>query len=60
MYPAYDVFKTLKDNYGIWICPNGGELANKVFRVGHIGDLTLRDNSKLINAMKDMQYKGLL
>lgn len=57
---AYDVFKTLKDNYGIWICPNGGELANKVFRVGHIGDLTLRDNSKLINAMKDMQYKGLL
>ncbi|MDE6677756.1 MAG: aminotransferase class V-fold PLP-dependent enzyme, partial [Ruminococcus sp.] len=41
---AYDIFTILKDEYGIWICPNGGELAEKIFRVGHIGCLTKEDN----------------
>ena len=36
---AYDIFLTLKNEYGIWICPNGGELKDTVFRVGHIGAL---------------------
>lgn len=58
--PAYDIFITLKDEYGIWICPNGGELKEKVFRVGHIGDLTKDDNDKLIDALKDMQKRGLI
>ena len=57
---AYDIFITLKDEYGIWICPNGGELKDKVFRVGHIGDLTKDDNDKLIDALKDMQKRGLI
>lgn len=57
---AYDVFTLLKDEYGIWICPNGGELADKVFRVGHIGALTKEDNTKLVNALKDLQRRGLL
>ena len=57
---AYDVFLNLKDNYNIWICPNGGELKEKVFRVGHIGNLSIEDNKKLINALKDMHIKGLL
>ncbi len=57
---AYDIFVTLKDEYGIWVCPNGGDLANKVFRVGHIGDLTEQDNEVLANALKDMQKRGLL
>mgnify|MGYP000491336495 FL=1 len=26
---AYDIFTVLKDEYGIWVCPNGGELADK-------------------------------
>ena len=34
---AYDVFTMLKDEYGIWICPNGGEMKETIFRVGHIG-----------------------
>ena len=58
--PAYDIFITLKDEYGIWICPNGGELKDKVFRVGHIGALTKDDNDKLIDALKDMQKRGLI
>mgnify|MGYP000862957989 FL=1 len=57
---AYDVFTKLKDEYGIWICPNGGELADKIFRVGHIGALTKEDNTTLVNAFKDLQKCGLL
>lgn len=56
---ANDVFNILKDEYGIWICPNGGELKDKIFRVGHIGDLTIKDNDKLIEALKDMREKGV-
>ena len=57
---AYQVFTTLKDEYGIWVCPNGGELADKIFRVGHIGALTKEDNTTLVNALRDMQQRGLL
>ena len=57
---AYKVFMTLKDEYGIWICPNGGDLKSTVFRVGHIGHLTHKDNTTLVNALKDMQRRGLL
>ncbi len=57
---AYKVFEILKDEYDIWICPNGGEMKNKVFRVGHIGYLTHDDNTVLIDALKDMQKRGLL
>ena len=57
---AYRIFEILKDEYGIFVCPNGGELAEKVFRVGHIGHLTKEDNQKLVDALKDMQDRGLL
>ena len=51
---AYDIFLKLKDEYGIWICPNGGVLKDKVFRVGHIGALTASDNDALIAALKEV------
>lgn len=57
---AYRIFEILKDEYGIFVCPNGGELAEKVFRVGHIGHLTKEDNQKLVDALRDMQDRGLL
>lgn len=57
---AYDIFLCLKDEYGIWVCPNGGDMKETVFRVGHIGALTHEDNSKLIDALKDMQQRGLI
>lgn len=57
---AYDVFMTLKDEYGIWICPNSGEMKETIFRVGHIGALTKDDNTTLVNAFKDLQKRGLL
>lgn len=57
---AYEIFKILKDEYNIWVCPNGGDLADKIFRVGHIGDLTIEDNTTLINALEDMKKRNLL
>lgn len=57
---AYDIFTILKDEYGIWVCPNGGALAQTLFRVGHIGALTKEDNAALIDALKDMHLRGLL
>lgn len=48
---AYDIFLKLKDEHGIWVCPNGGELKDRVFRVGHIGALTVADNDRLIAAL---------
>lgn len=57
---AYDIFLKLKDEYGIWICPNGGDMKNTVFRVGHIGALTHEDNTTLINAFKDLMNRGII
>ena len=57
---AYKVFEVLKDEYGIWICPNGGDLAQKVFRVGHIGSITNDEIDKLIFAFEDLVKRGLL
>ena len=57
---AYEIFLELKNHYNIWICPNGGDLKSTVFRVGHIGFLSHEDNTTLINALKDMQKRGLL
>ena len=57
---AYDIFVTLKDEYNIWICPNGGDLSDKVFRVGHIGALTKKDIDTLLDAFLDMQKRDLV
>ena len=55
---AKTIFTTLKDEYGIWICPNGGDMAETVFRVGHIGNLTVDDNAKLVEALKYIIERG--
>ncbi len=57
---ATEIFTTLKDEYGIWICPNGGALADTLFRVGHIGALTPEDNTVLVDAFKDLQKRGVI
>lgn len=57
---AYAIFETLKDEYGMWVCPNGGNLKDLIFRVGHIGDLKKDDYDKLILAFKDLQKRGII
>lgn len=51
---AYDIFTVLKDEYRIWVCPNGGELRDRIFRVGHLGALTKEDNTTLVEAMTEV------
>ena len=57
---AYQIFLKLKDEYGIWICPNGGDMKDTVFRVGHIGCLTKADYDCLINALIDLKDKKFI
>lgn len=57
---AHKVFEIIKDEYGIWICPNAGDIAEKVFRVGHIGSIKTEEIDILIKAFKDLVKRGLL
>ena len=57
---AYEIFLKVKDEYGMWICPNGGDMKDSVFRVGHIGCLTEADYDKLIGAFKDLREKQFI
>lgn len=57
---AYEIFTILKDEYHIWVCPNGGDLKDKIFRVGHIGYLKKEDYNKLIDALNELKDRGIL
>lgn len=57
---AYEIFLELKDHYGIWICPNGGDMKDTIFRVGHFGAQTKADNDTLISAFNDLKSKGVI
>lgn len=54
---AYEIFLKIKDEYGMWICPNGGDMKDTIFRVGHIGCLTEADYDKLIGAFLELREK---
>ena len=49
---ATDIVKDMEEKYKIMICPNGGALATKVFRVSHMGHMTKDYTDALINAFK--------
>ena len=57
---AYDIFSIIKDEYNMWICPNGGDMRDKIFRVGHIGYLHKEDYDQLIAAFKDLRKRSLI
>ena len=57
---AYEIFLRLKDEYGIWVCPNGGDMKDTIFRVGHIGDLHKEDYDKLIEALLELKKKKFI
>lgn len=57
---AYEIFLKIKDEYGMWICPNGGDMKDTVFRVGHIGCLTEKDYDRLIDAFLDLRDKHFI
>lgn len=49
---AKKLFEVLQEKHHIFICPNGGDLAERVFRVGHIGQMSLHDIDTLVSALK--------
>lgn len=57
---AVTIFETLKNEYDIFVCPNGGALKETVFRVGHIGSLCEADYDKLFAALNDMMKRGVV
>lgn len=57
---AYKLFEIIKDEYGIWICPNAGDMAEKVFRVGHIGSISYDEIDLLVKVFFDLQARKLL
>ena len=57
---ANEIFLKIKNEYGMWICPNGGDMKDTVFRVGHIGCLTEKDYDQLINAFLDLRDKKFI
>ena len=54
------IFDTCKDEFDMWLCPNGGELGKKIFRVGHIGELTLEDVDEVIRVLHVLNDRGML
>lgn len=57
---AYEIFLKIKDEYGMWVCPNGGDMKDSIFRVGHIGFLQKEDYDKLIAAFIDLKEKKFI
>ena len=53
------IVDVLYNDYGIWACPNGGDKENEVFRIGHIGNITHKDNKILIDALHHMQKQHI-
>ena len=51
---AKKVYERLFGEYGVWLNPSGGELADKALRVGHIGNLTPDDNAMLAGLLADI------
>lgn len=57
---AYEIFLKIKNEYNMWICPNGGSMKDTIFRVGHIGYLQKDDYDKLLNAFIDLREKKFI
>ncbi len=48
---ALDLINLLKDEYQIFVNPCGGKLANKLLRVSHIGDTSIKDIDYLLEVL---------
>ena len=55
-----DIVEILKNEYDIWVSTARDDLSeDMIFRVGHMGDLSVKDNDTLIAALRDIQKRGL-
>lgn len=51
---AQKVFQDLRARHGLVVTPNGGALKDRVFRVGHMGNLSESDLDALAAALKEI------
>ena len=51
---ASEVYHLLREQYDLTVTPSGGELGRSLLRVGHIGNLTPQDNTRLVQAMREI------
>jgi aspartate aminotransferase-like enzyme len=51
---AYEVYRRLSESYGLVVTPNGGSLKDRVFRVGHMGNIDEEKLGTLARAMKEV------
>lgn len=51
-YPASKIVDILRTEYGMEIAPSGGELKDKMFRIGNFGNITYADIDELIAKLK--------
>jgi len=49
---APDYYVRRLREHGCTVCPNGGDLGRKIFRVGHLGALAVEDNARLVAALR--------
>lgn len=61
---ASEIVKELKDRFQIYVNPCGGDLADKLIRISHIGNTTIKDIDDLLEKMqiviKDIKNKELV
>jgi len=50
---ATQLVKEFEARYQMVLCPNGGELADTLFRVSHMGNITIQDTQLLLDALHD-------
>jgi aspartate aminotransferase-like enzyme len=53
-FTAYSIYSHLKSRYGLIVTPNGGALRERIFRVGHMGNLEASDLHALTSALKEI------
>jgi aspartate aminotransferase-like enzyme len=51
---AHAVFEELSEKYDIYVTPSGGDLRDKLLRVGHIGNHSKEDYDILLEKMKEV------
>lgn len=56
---ADEIYHYVKENYGVFLCPNGGDLAKKIFRVGHIGYVRKEDIDSLVDIFDELKGNDL-
>ncbi len=51
---APEVYRKLIDQYGLTVNPSGGDFADKMFRVSHVGNHSIEDFENLICAIEEI------